>query len=472
LEPKRRDIFGIPARPVDSQGDHWLSVRELTELGRRAVEKAGQWVRVTGEVSNVTYAQSGHLYFTMKDSESQIAAVMWRTAVLRLPLRLADGMAVRAKGSLTIYPPSGRFQIVVEELTLAGRGNLEARLRELRRRYEELGYFAPERKRLLPFLPARVGIVTSPTGAAIHDILRVIRDRCPRIHVILAPVRVQGAGAAEEIAAAIALMNRHGACDVLIVGRGGGSFEDLWSFNEPVVIEAIFTSQIPVISAVGHEIDVTLADLVADVRALTPTNAAERVVPILVDLERCVADTGKALRRRIDTRLQAAALRLRALASSWALREPRRLLGRKQQHLDDLRTTLATRTRAVAERRRRKLEDLSRRLAVVRLPLELARLRGELEGQSAALAAALARRRAAVTARIAQLEAQLEALSPHRVLARGYSITLDAETGAVVRDAACVEPGARILSVLAQGKLESAAIAIRKDEQDASPSGF
>jgi exodeoxyribonuclease VII large subunit len=283
------------ARP----GEEW-SVAQVNAAARELIEGVFPPLWVAGEVANFTRARSGHCYFTLRDDESQLRCVMWRDDAARLPTSPEEGMAVRALGRLTLYPARGEFQLVATQLEGRGDGLWKLALERLRRKLEAEGLTAPERKRPLPRHPAVVGVVTSPSGAVLHDILNVVRRRAPWTRVVLAPCRVQGEGAAGEIAAAIGRFAVSGCADVLIVGRGGGSVEDLWAFNEEVVARAIAGSPVPVISAVGHETDVTIADLVADHRAPTPSAAAEAAVPdrsvILRNLERdaerlrCAAD--------------------------------------------------------------------------------------------------------------------------------------------------------------------------------------
>lgn len=448
----RRTLFG--GDQESGEKDRVFSVFEVAELGRRTIESRFPFVRVQGEVSNVTYAASGHLYFTLKDPSAQIAAVMWKSAVVRMPLRLVEGMAVRVSGSLTIYPARGTFQIVCERVELTGRGALEERLRELKKHFERLGYFAPERKRELPFLPAKIGIVTSPTGAAIHDILRTIFSRFPKAHILFRPVRVQGQGAADEIAAAVDLLNTEGSCDVLIVGRGGGSLEDLWAFNEAPVVEAIYRSAIPVVSAVGHEIDVSLADLVADVRALTPTNAGELVCPDLFE----VTDTIHMLRGRAVRSVRHAAgtarMRKDAALRSWAFREPKRLIERRLQWIDERKARMITLVRKRFDAARARFLSVridevwkKRRSAIQKDAALVLRLREELRRSLTEIVAA---RRLA----LGVATARLSALSPLETLARGFSITTDA-AGKILRDPSEVVAGQTVRTRLFRGEISS-----------------
>ena len=278
---------------------------------------------------------SGHVYLTLKDAEAQLRTVLWRGIALRLRHDLREGQEVIARGRLSVYVPRGEYQLVVEELHPKGIGALELALRELKEKLSGRGYFAPERKRPLPRFPQRVALVTSPTGAAVRDMLQILARRWPAVDVWICPVRVQGDGAGEEIAAAIGLLNQLRDIDVMIVGRGGGSTEDLWAFNAECVAHAIYTSRIPVISAVGHEIDLTIADLVADCRALTPSEAAERVVPHCEEIRESLRDVEEKLRTRLTQRLDNARTRLQDLAQRRSFRLPLEGIRERERRLDD-----------------------------------------------------------------------------------------------------------------------------------------
>jgi len=394
----------------DKPPEEPVTVSALTAEIRRTLEQGFARVWVTGELSNVARPRSGHVYLTLKDDQAQIRCVMWRPVAARLPFEPADGLEVVLGGRLTVYPPRGNYQITVEQMLPKGLGALELAFRQLRDKLHKEGLFDEQRKKPLPFLPRRIGIVTSPTGAAIHDMLRIIDRRFPRVDILLAPVRVQGQGAAEEIAEAVAELNRIGGFDVLIVGRGGGSLEDLWAFNEEVVARAIAASAIPVVSAVGHEIDVTISDLVADRRALTPSEAAELVVPQWEDVQDQLRRQAERLATALQRRADRARSRLELLASTRALRFPYERLQQRAQRLDEL-----------ADR--------------------------------AALAAGHIWRTA--RQRLAGVAGMLESLSPLAVLARGYSITSGGSSPHPLRDAADVKPGDEIHTRLARGRISS-----------------
>jgi exodeoxyribonuclease VII large subunit len=387
-----------------------LSVGELTRRLKLLVEGAYPEVRVTGEVSNLARPSSGHLYLKLKDGESQLNTVVYRGVALRLRFDLADGMEVVARGRLIVYVPRGEYQLQVEEIEPKGIGPLELAFRQLKERLSGLGYFDPRRKKPLPRFPRRVALVTSPTGAAVRDMLEILQRRWPAVEVWVRPVPVQGEGAAEKIAEAVRELNRLDGVDVMIVGRGGGSLEDLWPFNEEAVARAIFESRVPVVSGVGHETDLTIADLVADVRALTPSEAAERVVPSRVEVLDALAGAAGQLRVALLKRLALARQRLDDLAGRRCFRQPVQRLREEEQRLDEWRERLGRAAMRSVEQKRQAL---------------------------------------------AALAARLEALSPLNVLGRGYSLTRKTDEPALLRDARRVQPGDVIETRLHQGRVLS-----------------
>jgi exodeoxyribonuclease VII large subunit len=392
-----------------------LSVSELTLAVKGLLEEAFPVVWVAGEVSNLARPSSGHLYFSLKDAQAQLKSVMWRSIALRMRFDLHDGLEVIARGRLSVYQPRGEYQLNVEELYPKGLGALELALRQLKEKLFVRGWFDPTRKKPLPRVPRRLALVTSPTGAAVRDMLEILARRWPSVEVIVCPVRVQGEGAAQEIAAGVRLLNRlHRAgrlpLDVMILGRGGGSIEDLWAFNEECVAEAIHDSVIPVVSAVGHEVDVTIADLVADHRAPTPSAAAAHVVPDRTEVLHGLHDTEGRLHDAMRTRLDLSRQRLDDLAARRAFRLPLERVRDWEQRLDDWGGRLA---RAARQR------------------LALARQR--LDGQAA----------------------RLEGLSPLNVLARGYSLTRREADLAVVRDPVQLQLGDRLVTLVHQGTVVS-----------------
>ncbi|MBI4617730.1 MAG: exodeoxyribonuclease VII large subunit [Planctomycetes bacterium] len=373
------------------------------------IRGAFERVLVAGEVSGMRRAGSGHVYLTLKDDGAQISAVLWRSQASRLRFDLTDGLEVVAEGTVDVYPPRGQYQLVVSRLSPKGIGPRELAFRQLYERLKKEGLFDPARKRRLPAFPVALGVVTSRTGAAIQDILNVLTRRWPLARVFVVPTRVQGEGAAEEIARAIALANRsHPELDLLIVGRGGGSLEDLWAFNEEPVARAIHDSRIPVISAVGHEIDVTIADLVADVRAQTPTEAAQISVPCREDILARLSETGDSLARALRRRCDVARGRLELLSRSRVFADPLAEIRERESRLDE-----------IAERLEREVR----------------------------------RRTQALADRTAALEARLEGVSPLAVLGRGYSVTT--RNGKVVRDPDELAPGNRVETRVMGGSFAS-----------------
>jgi exodeoxyribonuclease VII large subunit len=374
-----------------------LTVSRLCSLMREVLEDNFAQVVVDGEISNFTAASSGHFYFCLKDENAQVRAVLFRAQARALGFRPENGMSVTAIGRISLYTQRGEVQFIAESLQPLGVGNLQIAFEQLKARLAAEGLFDTSRKRPLPAYPKTVGVVTSGSGAAIHDIVNVLRRRQAGIRILLRPVRVQGEGAAAEIAAAIADFNRHGEADVLIVGRGGGSLEDLWSFNEEGVARAIFASAIPVISAVGHEVDVTIADFVADLRAATPSAAAEIVAKGRLELESHLDHLILRLCGRMHDRL--GLLRERVAGLERRLRSPQQM---------------------VAQWRERE-SDLERRLLRT-----MAHLRRERDGRLGALAG------------------RLDALSPLRTLSRGYAIAFSEKSGEAVREASTLNPGDRL----------------------------
>ncbi|MCY3022535.1 MAG: exodeoxyribonuclease VII large subunit [Planctomycetota bacterium] len=417
--PSRRGLFDTGLRRSPPPGDEpqtgkakaW-TVSQLTRRIKECLEEgfAGLWVE--GEISNYRSFASGHCYFTLKDEGAQLPAVLWRDSAARLRFTPQDGDKVLACGHLSVYEARGAYQLIVETMEPLGMGALAAAFERLKARLAAEGLFDEARKRPLPRYPWRIGIVTSPDGAAIRDLLKVVFSRWPA-EIILAGVRVQGEGAAAEIAAAIGLLNRLEGDDrpeALVVGRGGGSLEDLWAFNEEAVARAIAASRIPVISAVGHEVDFTIADFVADVRAATPSHAGEIVVPRLEDVREHLRTLETSLPAALLRRVEVARQRLDALAQSYALRHPEERAAVLRQRLDDLASRLAP----AGERR-----------------------------------ASVARER------LASLAGRLESLSPLRVLERGYSLTTRERDCALVTSPRDVAPGESLRTRVRGGTIVS-----------------
>lgn len=395
-------LFDTPSR---STPDGFWTVSALTGQIKDLLEGEFADVGLVGEITGLSRPKSGHVYFSLKDDRATISAVMWKSTASKLVFELENGQAVRVRGDVTVYEPRGQYQIQVRKIEPEGIGALELAFRQMFQRLRAEGLFDPSRKRGLPRFPRRIIVIASPTGAAVRDFLLIVGRRWPAVEVLLAPSRVQGAGAAEEIAGAIALANQVAGTDLIVLARGGGSLEDIWPFNEEVVARAIFGSRVPVVSAVGHEVDVTIADYVADFRAATPSEAAERCVPDRQEL----AGALQGLAGRM-----AGALRMKS-----------------------------DRARLRVERQGVRLASVGER--VVRdAGAAIEQLRDRAEG---AMTQALDRRRQ----RLAQLSGQLDALSPLAVLARGYSLTLREDRVRILRDARDAQPGDRIVTRLAEG---------------------
>jgi exodeoxyribonuclease VII large subunit len=366
---------------------------------------AGIWVQ--GEISNLHEASSGHRYFTLKDADAELSAVIWASTVRHLRFEPEEGTAVRARGTLTIYDRRGRYQMDVQALEPVGAGPLQVKFEQMRKRLQQEGLFDAVHKVELPDWPRRVALITSPTGAAVRDLIEVSHRRWPPLELVVVPVKVQGEGAAEDIAAAVRLADTLD-FDVLVVGRGGGSLEDRWAFNEEIVARALFAARTPAVSAVGHEVDVSIADLVADLRAPTPSAAAEMVTPSRAEARGALDDRRRRLARALRSTEEALRARLGTIEASPAFRRPLERFRREEQRLDETSEALG---RALAEAlcgRRRDLTELSRRL---------------------------------------------DALSPLRVLARGYSVTF--KGASVITRASVLEPGDRLRTVLARGEVRS-----------------
>jgi len=416
-----------------------LTVSELTFRIRRLLELEIGDVRVEGEISNWRVASSGHAYFVLKDAGAAIRCVMFRPAVARLKFRPADGKKVEVQGRLSVYEARGEYQIVVETIVEQGLGALFEAFLKLKEKIEKEGLFDPEHKKPLPFLPRTVGVITSPTGAAIRDILNVLGRRFANLHIILWPVRVQGEGAAREIAHALEEMDRRRLADVIICGRGGGSIEDLWAFNEEIVARAIFNCRTPVISAVGHEIDFTIADFVADLRAPTPSAAAELVVRNRIELIERLEGLERRLDQAVASRIQYLRSRLEGLMQSYALEEPRFRLRQLQQKTDDLLARLEAKVRHEIALARQRLDGLGERLAAsIRSWIRAQQLGLGERGRRLSRAALEQVARAKI--RLDALAEALELLGPRATLERGYSIVLRKRTGEIVRSPDQVGP--------------------------------
>ena len=443
--------FGTPAGHAPTR--EVVTVSELTTRIRGVLESTQGEVLVEGEIANSRLWKTGHLYFTLRDEHAQLKAVMFRSAVRYLRFTPEDGLRVVARGRVTVYEPKGEYQIVCEQLQPQGVGALQVAFDQLKRTLEADGLFEATRKRPLPLLPRQIGVVTSLHGAALQDILKVLARRHPTAHVVIRPVRVQGEGAAGQIARGIDQLSRQEGVDVIIVGRGGGSLEDLWAFNEEPVARAIATATVPVISAVGHEIDVTISDLVADIRAATPSAAAEIVVAGRDELLGRVDQLSDRLRATLrDTvrRLLTSVLELdrRPGVAGWPAR-----LAIRGRHAAELTHALTQATRSTLVTRERRLRSAQLKLEAHEPGRRLEASRTRLVVAGERLGAAIVHRRQRLEGRLGDLTGRLEALSPLGVLARGYAVCWNANRTAIVRDASAVSVGDDVAITLRQGQL-------------------
>lgn len=441
-----------------------LSVSELTEKVSSVIERSFRSIWIEGEISNFAAANSGHWYFTLSDESAQLKAACYRGSNLRIRFQPFDGLQVRVSGKLTVYQPKGEYQILVESLEPVGEGAMKVAFEQLKQRLEREGLFAPELKRPLPFFPKRVGVVTSPTGAAIHDILNVLARRTRTVDIVLIPTRVQGESAPQEIRDAIELANEqhfHGLqtgeteklIDVLIVGRGGGSIEDLWAFNDERVARAIRNSIIPVISAVGHEVDFTIADFVADFRAPTPSAAAEIVAAQESQIAAFLIERQEDLRQAINYRILEAKSRLRELQSAQVFAEiPARVRENRQTvetNLLQLKTVFLDKTR----QSQRRFDFLNARLSPAILRTNAVRAESQLRSLKEKLDASIKTKLNDSSENFQITVSTLDALSPLAVLGRGFALA-QTERGEILRDSNQIETGENLNLKLARGNLK------------------
>ncbi len=436
-----------------------FSVRELVSRIRGQLEAQFPDVWVSGEISNLRAAPSGHLYFTLKDGEAQLKTVMFRSQARLVRFRPENGLQVLARGRVTIYEDRGDIQLQCEYLEPMGAGALQIAFEQLKARLAAEGLFAPERKRPIPAFPRAIGVVTSPSGAAIQDILNILRRRHESVNVLIYPAQVQGATAASEVAAGIVFFNAARAAgddlatvDVILIARGGGSIEDLAAFNDETLARAIAASAIPVISAVGHETDFTIADFVADLRAPTPSAAAELVIASRQELLERVGSLHTRLGRAARFQLLTARQRVIRLSQHAAFTRVSELIARRHARLDDNLYRMATAMRALLRRSHRRLDAAAGGIRHQELRSRLLVRRRLLQSHDQRLAAACERVLLTRRARLEQLSARLRELSPVAILERGYSLVFDA-SGRLVKNAAQVSPGAEITARLAHGSL-------------------
>jgi exodeoxyribonuclease VII large subunit len=446
--------------PTPATPPEVFTVSRLNREARMLLERGLGSLWLEGEISNLSRPGSGHWYFSLKDAAAQVRCAMFRQRNLMVRFPVRDGAQVLARGRVSLYEPRGEFQVVIEHLEEAGEGLLRRRFEELKQKLAAEGLFDTRYKKPLPQLPRRIGVITSPTGAAVRDILHILRRRFPAIPVLIYPVAVQGTAAPREIEQAIRLAGERHDCDVLIVARGGGSLEDLWAFNDEAVARAIFACPIPVVSGVGHEVDVTIADLVADERAPTPSGAAERVVPDRAEWLRTLGATARrlalAVRRRLMDQRQALQLREQRLARV----HPGVVLRQRAQRLDELDGRLGLAMRARVQRDRARHDAAYALLLRASPALHVAALRLRLEAVRRGLAASVNGRVSEGRQRFELAARTLHAVSPLATLDRGYAIVTDGR-GTVLRDAAVLRPGDEVAARLARGGFTAQVIEVR-----------
>ena len=397
--------------------EKYFTVSEITRGIRTSLEHKFSNIGVLGEISNVRKPSSGHVYLTLKDKNSQLQAVVFRNTASRIKFELKDGMEVISFGSITVYEQRGQYQLIINKIEPKGIGALQLAFQQLKEKLEKEGLFDYSHKKTIPFIPQKIGIVTSPTGAAIKDILNIIDRRFANVEILIYPVKVQGEGAAQEIAEAITELNNYSDIDVIITGRGGGSLEDLWAFNEEIVARSIYNSRIPIISAVGHEIDLTIADLVADKRALTPSEAGELVVPRKDLLIEKIEKYKARLLQSLTGKLRLSKEKLVRIANSYAMKQPFQRLNRWQQRLDEFAQRLNLNITHALNTEREKLSGIA---------------------------------------------GKLESLSPLNVLKRGYAITTRLEDNKSLRDIIDLSKGDKIKTNLSKGSIISEILSVEK----------
>lgn len=451
----QRSLEFAQATPPKAQKPRAWSVTELTRRIQGVLEAELFNVWVEGEVANLTRASSGHLYFTLRDASSQLRAVCWKTQARRLRFKPQDGMRLLARGGVRVYAPRGEYQLVVETIEPVGKGALQQAFEDLKKRLDGEGLFALERKRALPALPRRVGIVTSPTGAVIRDILHVLGDDLAGLELLLYPARVQGMEAAAEVAQGVRALGRLPGLDVIVLARGGGSLEDLWPFNDEGVARAIASSPVATISAVGHETDYTISDFVADVRVPTPSAAAQQLLKLRQDAARRRLDLDTRVSAATIRRLERFRARVDAVGSHRVFEAERGRLGSRAQRIEDLERRARSSLKVARRRSEDRIARIGRRLEAFRWDRQLAERRQHVERHLERLQSSgsvvLERGRA----RLAQVAARLESLSPVAVLGRGYSLVWDRGERHLVRDAGDVAVGDALKIRLHRGSLEA-----------------
>lgn len=435
-----------------SEASTYITVSELTFAIKNQLESRFAALTVQGEVSNAKLQSSGHLYFDLKDAGAKISAVMFRTQSQQLERPLKEGDQVIVKGALSVYPPHGKYQMLVRSLSYMGMGELLLKLEALRKKLQALGWFDKEHKKSLPKFPRTIGVVTSPTGAVIKDMIQVLSRRASGFHLILNPVRVQGAEAPFEIAQAIADFNRYQLADVLIVGRGGGSLEDLWAFNEEIVAKAIFESHIPIVSAVGHETDVTLADFVADVRAPTPSAAAEIVTAEKAHHMELLIKAKKSLTSNLLQQLQRVRTQLKGYERLPLFSHPYTLLAQPLQRLDDLKFKMDTKMREALLKKRYLLAARQKQATALKPTTQLSLCQVKLKQMEKRIGESMHNQIQIKKLKLKEFVQRLVAMDPKNVLKRGYSILFAEKESSVIVSAHKLNPGQKVRALFSDGE--------------------
>ncbi|MBU0656548.1 MAG: exodeoxyribonuclease VII large subunit [Gammaproteobacteria bacterium] len=432
-----------------------LTVSQLNNEVGQLLAQGFPALWVEGEISNFVRAASGHLYFSLKDAGAQVRCAMFRNRAMYMQLAPRNGLKIMVRGKVGLYEPRGEYQFIIEHMEDAGIGALQRQFEELKRKLQAQGLFAGEHKKPLPAFPRCIGVITSPTGAAIRDILNVLKRRCPQIPVLVFPVLVQGEGSKEQIVNAIRQADREQRCDVLILARGGGSIEDLWSFNEEIVAQAVYACQTPIISGVGHEIDFTIADFVADIRAPTPSAAAELVSPDMAAHQTHLQRLFQQLQRNQLRKIQLAGEHLLRLHQRLENQRPTNRLQQKAQRLDELDMRLRAALARSLQQRSARLENLHARLQTQSPVRRIRQQQEQLARLRQQLALRINQQLEKARSRLQMQAGQLQALSPLATLERGYSIVRNAETAQLVRSTASLRLGQTVATELMDGSFES-----------------
>ncbi len=435
-----------------------LTVSQLTSAIKGHLEAKFSFVTVKGEISNLKRQASGHTYFTLKDQGAQISAVLFRGNSQGLERLPKEGDEIIATGELSVYPPRGNYQLILRKLQFAGTGELLIKLHEIKQKLAQAGYFDKERKKRLPSFPKRIGVITSPTGAVIQDILNILSRRLSNFELILNPVRVQGSEAAAEIAGAINQFNRHGLADVLIVGRGGGSLEDLWPFNEIIVAEALYNSKIPVISAVGHETDFSICDFVADVRAPTPSAAAEIVSAESAAQHDFLKQCRTQLNRQLTLLIEAHRQKLYGIENHPLFKSAEHLLSKYWQMSDEISASLDRLLIQSVENKQLRLEMASRQLLSLNPKTQVQTLKQKLTQATRSIDVSITTILDRYKERLPQTVRHLQSIDPKNLLKKGYAIPFREKESSVILSAASVEPGERFELMLHDGTIKSEVI--------------